>query len=227
MLTGPEIRRQRAAGRIVIEPWDEKRLNPNSYNLRLGSRLATYRLAPARLVRENFTRSAWTDYEAAYRSPGFEQLSWYDDEDLPLILDMKREPLVDEFDIPEDGYILSPGRLYLGTTIERTGSQAFIPSIEGRSSVARLGMVIHITASSGAVGFDGHWTLEIVVEHPLRVYAGVEVCQIAFTRPQGVIVPYSGKYQGQSGPQPSKLWKELGERGNDVAGVDHTTETRT
>ena len=203
-MTGPEIQAQVAAGRILIDPWDKSRLNPNSYNLRLGSRLATYRL------RQGYG----TVYKSTFRQTG-------DDATFaPWILDMRKKPEVDEIEIPDDGYILTPGRLYLGTTIERTYSPDFVPVIEGRSSVARLGMFVHITAGFGDVGFDGHWTLEIVVVHPLRIYAGVAVCQVAFTRPEGEIRPYAGKYRGQVGPQPSKLWTELGRRDSDaLAGV--------
>lgn len=79
-----------------------------------------------------------------------------------------------------------------------------MPFIEGRSSVGRLGISIHVTAGFGDVGFIGRWTLEISVIHPIRVYAGVEICQIAFTDIVGEFDLYTGRYANQNKVEGSK-----------------------
>ncbi len=111
-----------------------------------------------------------------------------------------------EIRIPLDGYVLLPGHLYLGSTIERTRSGSpWIPGIEGRSSLGRLGLKIHSTAGFGDVGFNGNWTLEIEVAFPTRVYAGERIAQLYFYRADGPVESmYKGKYQGQCGPTRSK-----------------------
>ena len=76
-------------------------------------------------------------------------------------LDMKLENTAHEITIPEEGLLLEPNKLYLGRTLEYTRTEGLVPMLEGRSSVGRLGMFIHVTAGFGDVGFSGFWTLEI------------------------------------------------------------------
>jgi dCTP deaminase len=124
-------------------------------------------------------------------------------------LDMRAENFTEELEIPEEGLVLYPNILYLGETEEYTDTPHHVPHIEGRSSVGRLGMQVHVTAGFGDVGFKGKWTLEITVVHPLRVYAGVEVCQIAFQTVWGTINRYQGKYLNQEGVVASHLFKDF------------------
>ena len=171
ILSGLEIARQVALGHITIDPYDERRINPNSYNLSIHNELMVY-----------------TD----------------------AVLDMRQQPPTDTFVIPGEGYVLQPGRLYLGRTAERTATDYYVPMLEGRSSIGRLGMTIHVTAGFGDIGFDGFWTLEIQCIHPIRIYAGVEVCQIYYHTIEGEHRPYTGgKYQHNSGIQPSMLYKDF------------------
>jgi dCTP deaminase len=73
-----------------------------------------------------------------------------------------------------------------------------------------MGISVHITAGFGDIGFNGTWTLEITAVHPVRVYADVEICQIAFHTVVGnAMVRYAGKYNNQTGPRPSCIWKEF------------------
>ena len=72
--------------------------------------------------------------------------------------------------IPKSGFHLEPGILYLGRTLEYTETFNFVPMLEGRSSIGRLGIFIHITAGFGDVGFKGYWTLEITCIHPIIIY---------------------------------------------------------
>jgi len=110
----------------------------------------------------------------------------------------------------KSGLVLIPGRLYIGSTVEYTETHDCVPCIEGRSSVGRLGINIHATAGFGDVGFKGTWTLEISVVEPVRIYPGVQICQISYDTVVGEIMPYtSEKYLGQREPRPSRMWKEL------------------
>ena len=95
-------------------------------------------------------------------------------------LDMKKNHETETILIPEDGLLLKPGKLYLGRTKEHTKTNNLVPMLEGRSSIGRLGMFVHITAGFGDVGFEGFWTLEIFVVQPLKIYPNVEICQIYF-----------------------------------------------
>ena len=95
-------------------------------------------------------------------------------------LDARRENAIDEFRIPRDGFVLVPGQLYLGVTEEYTETHAFVPFLEGKSSVGRLGIDIHSTAGKGDVGFCNYWTLEMSVKLPVRVYAGMPIGQLIY-----------------------------------------------
>lgn len=90
---------------------------------------------------------------------------------------------------------LEPGVLYLGKTREVAGARRnYVPCIEGRSSLARLGLHVHISAGFGDVGYVNHWTLELLATLPIRIYQGMRIAQIYFTRLEGEAAPYRGKY---------------------------------
>jgi deoxycytidine triphosphate deaminase len=173
ILTGKALERGLEEGVTVIEPYDALRLNPNSYDLTLGSELASY------------------------------DAPWHKG-----ILDPRERNTLNRWQIPPEGYVLRPGILYLAATAERAGSTKYVPCITGKSSLARLGICVHQTAGFGDVGFVAQWTLEITVVHPVRVYAGMRICQIYFYEPVGEITPYAGKYGDQVGPTASLSWKK-------------------
>lgn len=126
------------------------------------------------------------------------------------LLDMKLPNPVKTLTIPESGLVLEPDKLYLGRTNEFTQTDRFVPMLEGRSSVGRLGLFIHVTAGFGDVGFAGYWTLEIFCVQPIRIYPNVEICQIYYHDIQGDYEPYqSGKYQNNTGIQPSLLYRDF------------------
>ena len=106
--------------------------------------------------------------------------------------------------------MIQPNQLYLGRTIERTETHNLVPMIEGRSSIGRLGLFVHVTAGFGDVGFRGFWTLEMFAIQPVRIYPGVPICQIFYHDIRGSITEYSSdKYQDNTDIQPSLLFKEL------------------
>ncbi|MDU5233464.1 dCTP deaminase domain-containing protein, partial [Negativicoccus succinicivorans] len=97
-----------------------------------------------------------------------------------------------------------------------TRTEGLVPMLEGRSSVGRLGLFIHVTAGFGDVGFAGYWTLEMFCVQPIKIYPNVEICQIYYHLIEGDYEPYkSGKYQHNEGIQPSLLYKDF-ERENDA-----------
>jgi dCTP deaminase len=170
ILSGREIR-NKLGTEIVIEPFDESRLNPNSYNLRLHDELLVYR---------------------------------------DSVLDMKKANEVDRLIIPPEGLVLETGKLYLGRTMEYTETHGYVPMLEGRSSIGRLGLFIHVTAGFGDVGFCGYWTVEVFCVQPIRIYPGVEICQIYYHGIEGDYDTYtSGKYQHNHDIQPSMLYKDF------------------
>jgi dCTP deaminase len=126
-------------------------------------------------------------------------------------LDAKRPNPVREFRIPPSGFVLVPGQLYLGVTEEYTETHGFVPFLEGKSSVGRLGIDIHSTAGKGDEGFCNYWTLEMSVKVPVRIYAGMPVGQLIYFEISGLVrrsysEKPSAKYRRVSAhPTPSRM----------------------
>ena len=128
------------------------------------------------------------------------------------VLDMKHKARTSTMPIPETGFKMEPNKLYLARTVEYTKTTNLVPMLEGRSSVGRLGLFVHVTAGFGDVGFSGYWTLEMFCIQPVIIYPEVEICQIYYHTIEGDFEPYSsGKYQANSGIQPSMFYKEFEE----------------
>lgn len=131
------------------------------------------------------------------------------------ILDAKAHNKINITEIPEEGYLLLPSKLYLGVTEEYTETHTYVPFLEGKSSVGRLGIDIHATAGKGDAGFCNSWTLEISVKQPVRIYAGMPIGQIIYFVIDGDIeVPYnvkkSAKYNEKSVyPMESMMYKNF------------------
>lgn len=129
------------------------------------------------------------------------------------VLDAKKHNKVEHFEIPEEGYVLEPGVLYLGVTLEYTETHAHVPFLEGKSSTGRLGIDIHATAGKGDVGFCNTWTLEISVAQAVRVYAGMPIGQLIYFVVDGEIETFynskgNAKYNNKTlRPVESMMWK--------------------
>ena len=125
-------------------------------------------------------------------------------------LDMKIPNPTKRVEIPEEGLLLEPNKLYLGRTNEFTKTEKFVPMLEGRSSTGRLGLFIHVPAGFGDIGFAGYWTLEIFCVQPIRIYPNTQICQIYYHDIHGEYDLYSsGKYQNNTGIQPSLMYKDF------------------
>ena len=125
------------------------------------------------------------------------------------VLDAKDEQETIRIDIPDEGLILMPDKLYLGFTNEIMGSEKYVPIISGRSSTGRLGLFVHITANLIDIGSINQWTLQMHAVQPVKIYKGMIIGQVTFWKPTGEINLYNGKYQGSRGPVSSQIWKDF------------------
>jgi dCTP deaminase len=189
-------------GSIRIDPYDPNHLNPASYDLTLGDEVVVYK--------------QWVE---CFQSSSRPHASYGEEEDgrnflaLDSVLDVKREPEVQKFKIdPERGWVLKPNIGYLMHTKERIWTERYVPVVDGKSSIGRLFLQIHCTAGYGDAGFNGEYTLEVITQHPVRVYPGMRIGQIRFHTMHGDLSkPYDGNYVGDSakGAVPSRAWKQF------------------
>lgn len=170
ILTGKAIDECVKQGEIVIEPYNAKNLNPNSYNFHLG------------------------EYILVYKN---------------RILDSKQPQPTERIEIPDEGLVLYPDRIYLGSIMERMGSDKYVPIFNGRSSTGRLGLFIHITAGLIDIGSINNWTLMMHAVQPVRIYKGMPIGHVTFWKTYGDINLYDGKYKGSIGPMESQIWKDF------------------
>ena len=159
ILTGIQIKKEIALGNIVIQPFSDSQINPNSYNYRLGTELKVF--------------------------TGFDGL----------------KSLFKKIKIPENGYELEAGKMYLATTKEIIGSDVYAMSLIGRSSVGRCGMFLQVSANLGQTFSCHKWTLEIVALKPVRIYPDMLIGQVSFWKNFGNIEKYKGKYGFLNNPQ--------------------------
>jgi dCTP deaminase len=185
ILSDRTLREQIAAGRIVIEPFDDALVQPSSIDVKISNLFRVFR-----------------NHTAA-------------------VIDVKenQENLTELITIADDGvFMLHPGEFVLGSTLERIAvPDDLVARIEGKSSLGRLGLIIHSTAGFIDAGFDGHVTLELtnIATLPITLYPGMKIGQVSFmhmTTPAEQ--PYGkgargSKYQGQRGPTPSRYWENF------------------
>jgi dCTP deaminase len=185
ILSDRTIKEEIAKGRIKIEPYDERSIQPSSVDLRLDR------------------------YFRVFRNHTFSHI------DVKQNLEELTE-LVEADD--NDPFILHPGEFVLGSTAERIAIPSdLVGRIEGKSSLGRLGLLIHTTAGFVDAGWDGQLTLEFsnVASLPITLYPGMKIGQISFIQMTSEADnPYGtgqlgSKYQGQKGPRPSRYWENF------------------
>lgn len=186
ILSGPEIFRQIQNGDIEIDPFDGRLINPASVDLRLG-----------RLIRKYINKT--TVINPLYGNTA------------KLPLDSKEEIETALFEMNDVGFVLEPGELYLMHTAERIFTNRFVPILDGKSSIGRLGICVHLTAGYGDPGFNGQYTLEVTTVYQVRVYPGMRFCQMRFHSIEGEVQQYVGNYTGAAamGPVASKCWRQF------------------
>jgi len=187
ILSDASIRKELADGRIVIDPLDDRDIQPSSVDLRVDRYFRVFR---------NDT--------TPYIDPKQSQ------EDLTMLVEVE----------DEKAFILHPGEFVLGSTLEVvTLPDDLVARLEGKSSLGRLGLLIHSTAGFVDAGWSGHLTLELsnVANLPIAIYPGMKIGQISFIRMTSPAErPYGSKetrskYQGQRGPTPSRYYLNFAE----------------
>jgi dCTP deaminase len=185
ILSDRSLREEIAAGRIVIDPFDDSCVQPSSIDLHLDHRFLVFRNHTMAHIDVRTDLSALT-----------EQVEVSDD----------------------DPFILHPGEFVLGSTSERVAvPDDLVARLEGKSSLGRLGLLIHSTAGYVDAGWDGQLTLEFsnVANLPITLYPGMKIGQISFMRmTTAADRPYGSsglgsKYRGQDGPRPSRYWENF------------------
>jgi len=200
VLLGSTIIEEVKAGKIIIDPFIEENVGPNSVDVTLSNKLLTY--VPCKVIKDE----NGNNIVERILSPWGENF-----------IDMAEDNEVYGLEIPEDGLVLQPGILYLGSTNEKAGSDYFVPMYEGRSSMARLGIQSHLSAGFGDIFFKSNWTLEITVVHPTKIYPNSRFGQVYFHEvndlAREMLVKdsrfYNGKYTNQPGPQKSKSYLDF------------------
>jgi dCTP deaminase len=189
ILSDRTIREEIKAGRVVIDPFDDDMVQPSSVDVRLDRYFRVFL---------NHTMPV-IDLKKNL-------------EELTRLVEIDAED-------PDRTFILHPGEFVLGSTLERVAlPHDTVGRIDGKSSLGRLGLLIHSTAGFIDPGFDGHITLELsnVASLPITLYPGMKIGQISFLRmTTAADVPYGAKqlgskYQGQRGPTPSRYWENFG-----------------
>lgn len=175
VLSDRDIKQELAQGRIVVEPLQQKDIQPASIDVRLGSSFRVFQ-----------------NSKYAFIDP------------------MSQQPdLTTEIEVPQDGtFVLHPGQFALGTTLERIViPDDILAKLEGKSTLGRLGLMIHSTAGYVDPGWDGELTLELsnVAELPIVLHPGMRIGQLSFERMSSSVErPYGSQklgshYQGQKG----------------------------
>lgn len=187
ILAGTRIEEEVQAGRIRIDPFNPKQVNPASYDVTLGNQVKVYR---------SWVDNCGDDLHRPREHADGRHLFAKDS-----VLDTKSKMETLDFEIDsETGWVLKPKIGYLMHTKERIWSDSYVPVLDGKSSIGRLFIKIHETAGFGDPGFDGQYTLEVTSMHQVRVYPGMRIGQIRFHKLDGEPVLYSkiGHYRGDS-----------------------------
>ena len=173
ILTGDEIKKEVENGNIVIEPFSEENLDPNSYSFHIGDEIIIYEKG----------------------EPGY--------------LNIKGENPYKKIKIPEEGYMLEPGKFYLAATKEKMGSNIYAKTLLAGFSTSSCGMWIQFSAPLGHMGAIINWTLEITVAHKMIVYPNMKIGKLAFWAVQGEPNQYVGKYIGSDGVVSSRIYEDF------------------
>ncbi len=134
-----------------------------------------------------------------------DKLVMYTDE----VLDPKKEPHTRTFEIPAEGYEMKRGEFLLGCSNEFVGSDFYVPIVHAKSSIARLGLFIHITSGLFDIGCKCNVTFHLYATMPVRLYKNMPIAQITFWKTAGEIRLYHGKYQNDKGPVASRIYKDF------------------
>ena len=220
-LSGPEIKRQMNLPNpanpgnkpnIIIDPFDERCLGSNSYDLHLSPVFKVYTDTVPKGMKthlefdenQKYSMRDWF-YDKRYYYKYLANPQDFDYRNPKFMIDTTKQKKTIEFEIPETGAILNPQLGYLASTVEYTETYNLFPYIDGKSSLGRNFVLNHHTAGRGDDGFCGTWTLEIHVLHPTVVYPYMRIGQIYYDEFRGDRKQYNlnpnSHYNGQKGPK--------------------------
>ncbi len=209
ILSGEAIRQEVAAGNIKITPYEEKNIQPASIDLTLGYEIKVY-------TNQVEADEVWSRRQGAL--PGASIRPRHPDQAVTKkdYLDPKEPLETTSFEIGPAGFVVMPGVLYLMHTYERLHTDKFVSVLDGKSSIGRLGVVVHLTAGYGDPGFDGQYTLEVSCIHPVILYPRMKIAQMRFHTVFGSVdMTYAtrGHYVGDkaTGAIPSMAYKQFRE----------------
>jgi dCTP deaminase len=212
ILTGPAIGNAQYSGTIEIDPWNVSHLNPASYDLTLGDTVKVYKdVTDCIIGGQPYTGIMTDEIRRRIVASGGKNLIPYSDS----AINIRHKQHTYDFKIdPNVGWILKPGIGYLMHTAERVWSDRYVPVIDGKSSIGRLFIAMHITAGYGDTGFNGQYTLEVTAVHPVIVYPGMRFCQMRFHTTVGEVLDYANcdsHYTGANamGPVASQAYKQF------------------
>lgn len=208
ILSDKTILQEMEQGNIIISPFQEEHLNPNSVDLTLAPACKVY----ARKIRicSYIEMPIWVKQYGAYTDIGGGGFQYEEP------LDVKDPGPINNLIIKEEGFVLLPNEFYLYACNERIGVlNTICATVMAKSSLGRLGLDI-VIGPAGFIdsGFQGSLVLEMRVARPLRIYPNMKICQIKFERVEGeVIEPYhkkkGSKYAGQVGVQETLYHKNF------------------
>jgi dCTP deaminase len=181
ILVDHEIRAEIASGKLILDPYDDALIQPNSYDVRLAR-----------------------------------EFSWHEPSDEPIDPYQSESVLTSLVHVEQDDILIHPGHFVLGATLEKIClPRDIVGQLTGKSSLARLGVMVHVTAGFIDAGFShppAQITLEIVNvgNRPVRLHAGMAIGQMVFTRTAECAVAYNekpnAKYNGQPAAAHSKYY---------------------
>ena len=125
------------------------------------------------------------------------------------VLDPKVKPNTEEIEIPDEGYVMQRGEFLLASSNQIIGSDHYVPIVHAKSSIARLGLFIHITSGLFDIGGLCNVTFHLYATMPIRLYKGMPIAQATFWQTKGEIKLYNGKYLGDKGIAPSRIYKDF------------------
>lgn len=187
ILTGEEIKKQIDLNNIEVDPYNENNIQPASIDLTLGSEVRVYSSQTVTQFERSPTKESHQPGEGLHQ-------------DIFHPIDPRKPQETTSFRIGESGWLLKPGILYLMHTAERVHTKKYVSVLDGKSSIGRLGVVVHLTAGYGDPGFNGQYTLEVTCIHPVILYAGMKIAQMRFHTLQGEVTDYrwKGHYVGEA-----------------------------
>ena len=203
MLSRNGILKAMDAGDITIDPFDSRHLGPNSYDLTLGDKIAFYVLTGEGV---DYPTTTYGQVAPDLTPDMFGHMAALEP-DSPVTKHIVQRPLMNlagrppilQREISKDGIVLYPGNVYLAQVNEKICGKRYVPELTGRSSLARAGVGVEVSAPYANLGDELCFTVEITVKYPTLIFANMRIAQVFFHQVEPEFETsstyiYSGKY---------------------------------